>query len=116
MGKTFDIERFRQDAEYVGKVEEWVYEGNLSYFDQSQWIHEWFGEPSFLLLGYGVDSGNVESLCHFQTSLLKATRALYDILDEARDCDDLWTCDVVKSIIAEIDEELDIADEFLWED
>ena len=113
MGKTFDIHRFREDVSYKWQVKDWAYEGNLSLFDTALWVREWFDDP--ISLPYGSDdSAYLEVIMQMWTKLQWTVHALYDILDEAYGCCDLQTRDVVSSIIAEIDGELEALDEYLW--
>ena len=119
MGKKFDVEAFRQAAAaYDERVREWSYEGNRSYFDQSQWIHEWFGEPEYgsLYHDYAAENGTIEAACEFRSKLVFADISLWDIRDNALTYGDLKTVNAVMSALSEIVEELDAIDEYLWGD
>ncbi len=108
MGKTFDIQRFREDASYKWQVKVWADEGNLSLFDTTLWVREWFDDPATLMHG-SDDSAYVEMAMKMWT-----VHALYDILDDAFLRGDLKTRDNVSSTIAELDDELEALDEYLW--
>lgn len=119
MGKTFDVEAFRQSAvSYDERLREWAYEGNLSLFDMSQWIHEWFGEPEYgsLYHDYAANNGTIEAACEIRSKLVRADHTLWQIRDIALDHCDLATAAVVKSVLMEIVEELDAINEYLWEE
>ena len=110
MGKTFEVKPFRHLPGYFERVQEWAYEGNLSYFDLSQWMHEWFGDSDF---SYGVDSGTVEAACEFRSKLVRAVDHLFRIMDRAIEHGNRF--ELAKSIQDEIVPEIDLLDEWLWE-
>lgn len=112
MGKTFDAEAFSHLPGYFERVQEWAYEGNLSYFDLGQWMHEWFGDSDF---SYGVDSGMIEAACEFRSKLVRAVDQLFRIMDRSIERNDRFKYELAKSIQAEIVPEIDLIDEWLWE-
>lgn len=114
MGKTFDVEAFRQSAApYDARVGMWAYEGNLSYFDQSQW----FGEPEYgsLYHDYAANNGTVEAACEFRSKLIRAVDQLFRIMDRTIERGNRFEYELAKSIQAEIVPEIDLIDEWLWE-
>ena len=113
MGKTFDVQRFREDASYKWQVKVWSDEGNLSLFDTALWVREWFDDPVSLTHG-SEDSAYVEMTMKMLTKLQWTVHALYDIIDRAFLRGDLQTRDNASSTIAEIDDELEALDEYLW--
>lgn len=84
----------------------------MSYFDLSQWMHEWFGDSDF---SYGVDSGTVEAACEFRTKLVRANDQLFRIRDRAIEHGNAFEYEIAMSIQSEIDPEINIIDEWLWE-
>jgi hypothetical protein len=112
MGKVFEVEPFRHLPGYTERVQEWDYEGNLSYFDLSQWMHEWFGESDF---SYGVDSGTIEAACEFRSKLIRAVDQLFRIMDRSIERGNRFQYEIARSIQAEITPEIDLIDEWLWE-
>ena len=112
MGKVFEAEPYRFLPGYFERVQEWSYEGNLSYFDLSQWMHEWFGDSDF---SYGVDSGTVEAACEFRSKLVRTVDQLFRIMDRAIERGNRFEYELAKSIQDEIVPEIDRLDEWLWE-
>ena len=108
MGKTFEIEPFRHLPGYFERVQVWAYEGNMSYFDLSQW----FGDSEF---SYGVDSGTVEAACEFRSKLVRAVDQLFRIMDSSIEGGNRFQYEIARGIQDEIIPEIDLLDEWLWE-
>ena len=114
MGKTFDAKRFRQDLAYRLDVSHWVSDGNLSYFDIALWDREWNGESDYF--SSSPDSAFLETVMRMWSELQWAVRRLYVMHDAAIGRGDLLTANVTESVIAEINDEMDAIDDYLWED
>lgn len=112
MGKVFDVESARHLPGYIERVNQWIYEGNLSCFDQAQWLREWFGGSLFPDV---VDHGMIEAVCEFRSKLVRAVDQLFRIMDRAIERGNRFEWEIARSIQSEIVPEIDLLDEWLWE-